>query len=153
MEINVRPMTLDHVDKVWEIEKSCFATPWSKQSLVKELKTNALASYYVAFMNGELAGYAGMWKIVDEGHITNVAVLPKMQGLGVGSALIAQLIEDGTRSKLRALTLEVRVGNHVARSLYEKYGFKISGIRKEYYADTREDGYLMWKELEEITEF
>ncbi|NLL70787.1 MAG: ribosomal protein S18-alanine N-acetyltransferase [Epulopiscium sp.] len=146
-EIQIETMKRSHVSQVWEIEKQCFATPWSKQALIKELQVNRLALYFVAIYNDIVAGYAGMWKIVDEGHITNIAVLPQLQGQGIGSALLERLIEAGKISQLQALTLEVRVGNQKARSLYEKYGFRIMGIRKEYYQDNREDGYIMWKSL------
>ncbi|NLP46372.1 MAG: ribosomal protein S18-alanine N-acetyltransferase [Epulopiscium sp.] len=146
-EIIITSMKKNHISQVWEIEKQCFTIPWSKQSLTKEIQDNDFAIYFVAIYDQIVSGYAGLWKIVDEGHITNIAVLPKVQGKGIGSKLIETLIQEGKKIGLRALTLEVRVSNNKARSLYEKYGFRIMGIRKEYYQDTREDGYIMWRDL------
>ena len=92
--------------------------------------------------------YAGLWTIMDEGHITNIAVDPSYRRMGIGSRLMESVIEIAQRSKLRGLTLEVRVSNTEAISMYKRFGFKIEGLRKNYYSDTHEDAFIMWYYLD-----
>lgn len=88
-----------------------------------------------------------MWIIVDEGHITNIAVDPAFRNQGAGKAILTALLDEAERRKLAAVTLEVRKSNHIALNLYKKFGFICAGIRKEYYHDTKEDAIIMWKYL------
>jgi ribosomal-protein-alanine N-acetyltransferase len=138
-------MTLDHLDEVHAIEKRSFSTPWSRKSIREEI-TRENAYYFTALDNesGAVAGYAGMWHIVNEGHINNVAVDEPYRKRGVGSLLMDALFETGRRLEMMGITLEVRVGNRAAMALYHKYGFKAEGFRKNYYADTKEDAVIMW---------
>ena len=108
-----------------------------------------MAIYYVAVEDGKILGYAGMWHVVVEGHITNVGVLEEARCKGIGSMLMEKLIEIGVEKKMYGITLEVRMGNAPAQALYHKYGFKAEGIRKNYYPDTKEDAIIMWKYFEE----
>lgn len=142
-------MTKNDIDSVYKIEEDCFADPWSKDSIRKELK-NDLARYLVAELNGYVVGYVGIWIVVDEGHITNVAVHSKYRGMKIGDKLIKEIVELCKKNKLVAMTLEVRVSNIIAQNLYKKYGFKMSGIRKEYYSDNKEDAIIMWNQLNEV---
>ena len=117
--------------------------------LRQELKNN-LARYIVAEIDGKVVGYVGVWFVLDEGHITNVAVHSDYRGKKIGDKLIKELVELCKENNMSAITLEVRVSNIVAQNLYKKYGFKIGGIRKEYYSDNKEDAMIMWSQLKEV---
>ena len=147
--IVIRPMTKDDVDDVYKVEEDCFVDPWSKESIRKELK-NDLARYLVAEIDGEIVGYVGVWFVVDEGHITNVAVHSNYRGKKIGDKLVKEMVELCRQSNIVAMTLEVRVSNIVAQNLYKKYGFKMGGIRKEYYSDNKEDAIIIWNQLKEV---
>jgi ribosomal-protein-alanine N-acetyltransferase len=103
-------------------------------------------------VNGQVAGYCGFWLILDEAHITNIAVHPEFRGKGYGKRLLQYVMERARRLGALKMTLEVRVSNHVAQSLYEKMGFVRSGVRKGYYTDNKEDALIMWVTLNEQTE-
>ena len=137
-------MTEEDVSAVAELEKKCFAVPWSEKSFHDEMK-NKLAVYFVAKSDGRCIGYAGFWNVSGEGGITNVAVLPEYRRQGIGSMLIAQMIKTAMQLKLDLLTLEVRKSNIAAQGLYKKYGFDIIGERKRYYSDNGEDAWIMTK--------
>ena len=147
--IIIRPMTIDDVDEVYTVEEDCFVDPWSKDSIRKELKNN-LARYLVAQLDNKIVGYVGVWFVVDEGHITNVAVHSDYRGKKIGDRLVKEMVELCKENKLVAMTLEVRTSNTVAQNLYRKYGFKMGGIRKEYYSDNKEDAIIMWNQLKEV---
>ncbi|MCK9444135.1 MAG: ribosomal protein S18-alanine N-acetyltransferase [Tissierellaceae bacterium] len=145
MEIAIRRMEERDLDRIMEIEEDAFTTPWPKNSFLLEITSNQLARYIVAELDGVVVGYGGIWIIIDEGHITNIAVESKYRGLGVGKKLVEGLIDICRSSNIKAMTLEVRRTNVSAQNLYRKYGFKDSGIRPNYYAD--EDALIMWKEI------
>ncbi|MBQ1229010.1 MAG: ribosomal protein S18-alanine N-acetyltransferase [Firmicutes bacterium] len=128
-----------------ELEKQCFATPWSYESLKYDIVENNRALYLVAEIEGEIVGYVGIWKIVDEGHITNVAVSPAHRRKHIASALLETLFRVTERAGVVQHTLEVRAGNEGAIKLYEGFGFKEAGLRKGYYEDNGEDAIIMWR--------
>lgn len=128
-----------------ELEKQCFATPWSYESLKYDIVENNRALYLVAEIEGEIVGYVGIWKIVDEGHITNVAVSPSHRRKHIASALLETLFRVTERAGVVQHTLEVRAGNEGAIKLYEGFGFKEAGLRKGYYEDNGEDAIIMWR--------
>ncbi|MDR2939712.1 MAG: ribosomal protein S18-alanine N-acetyltransferase [Clostridiales bacterium] len=139
-------MALNHLEDVHAIEQESFSVPWSKKELQSELTNNRLAVYLVALNeNSDVMGYAGMWHVVNEGHITNIAVKREFRGQGVGSRLLESIIEIAGQKEMIGITLEVRISNMKAQSLYTKYGFKPEGFRKRYYSDTNEDAIIMWK--------
>jgi len=142
--ITITDMTLAHLDTVYEIETNAFSIPWSKNELRKEITQNKHAVYKVALIEDKIVGYAGLWHVVNEGHITNIAVDTDFRQMGVGSKLIEALIAFAQEKEMIGLTLEVRIGNTAAQKLYTKYRFKPEGIRKRYYADTGEDAVIMW---------
>lgn len=142
----IRKMKIKDLDKVLEIEKLCFPTPWSRTSFLGELRDNKFAYYIVAEKDDELIGYGGMWVIINEAHVTNVAVKPGWRGKGVGKFIMLELMKRAKLMGCNSMTLEVRTSNIVAQKLYAKLGFKLRGIRKGYYIDTGEDAYIMWKE-------
>ncbi|HZJ58157.1 MAG TPA: ribosomal protein S18-alanine N-acetyltransferase [Clostridia bacterium] len=131
---------------VLNIEKICFSTPWSYEAFRAELEGNHCARYVVAEQESMVKGYGGMWVILDEAHITNVAVHPHYRGIGIGEAIMRGLIDTAANLKLGSMTLEVRVSNTIAQNLYKKLGFAGVGIRKGYYTDDGEDALIMWKE-------
>lgn len=143
--IKIIPMKEEHIDKVFDIEQNSFNTPWSKDSFKKEINENSLAHYIVAENNNNIVGYGGMWVIVDEGHITNIAVHPDFRHKGIGKTIVSSLVKEAVNRKLTGLTLEVRKSNVEALNLYRKFGFAGEGIRIKYYHDTGEDAIIMWK--------
>lgn len=142
----VTEMRLADLDQVVEIEKLCYQTPWSRQAFVSELVTNEYAHYIVCRLSGKIVGYAGMWVILDEAHVTNIAVHPDYRGRGLGRLLLKELIERAKCRGATKMTLEVRKSNTVAQNLYYSFGFEARGIRKGYYSDTNEDAIIMWKD-------
>ncbi|MBQ7103117.1 MAG: ribosomal protein S18-alanine N-acetyltransferase [Anaerotignum sp.] len=147
--IEIVPMTEEHLDGVTALEEATFSIPWPRSEFEREIKENNMAIYYVAVEDGRVIGYAGMWHVVVEGHITNVGVLEEARCRGVGSMLMEKLIEIAVEKQMFGMTLEVRMGNAPAQALYHKYGFKAEGIRKNYYPDTKEDAIIMWKYFSE----
>ena len=135
-------MTEADVDGMHAIEEATFATPWSRKSIEAEL-TNGCARYLVARAEGEVVGYAGMWLVIDEAHITNVAVRADMRGQGLGRRLMGRLIQLAADSGMIWMTLEVRRSNKAAQNLYRSFGFIDVGYRKRYYEDNQEDALLM----------
>lgn len=133
------------ITAIEKLEKQCFTTPWSYESLRYDIVENNRALYLVAEIEGEICGYAGIWKIVDEGHITNVAVAPAHRRKHIASALLESLFRVTERAGIVRHTLEVRAGNEGAIRLYESFGFKADGIRKGYYEDNGEDALIMWR--------
>lgn len=144
--MQIELMNKSHIDGIMEIEKDSFAIPWSRASVEKELSNN-LAIYVVAMDKEKVIGYGGMWHIVNEGHITNIAVHKDFRRKGIGNAIVKKLIEIAEEKEMIGLTLEVRKSNISALELYKKNGFKLEGIRPEYYEDNKEDAYIMWKYL------
>ncbi len=137
----------EHIDDLVVVENLSFRIPWSRQSLIDELVNNNMAVYYSALSDRKAIGYAGMWQVLDEGHITNIAVHPEFRKSGVGSLLLNELLKEAKLRGIRALTLEVRKSNEGAKALYRKYGFEEGGFRKAYYADNHEDAIIMWKSI------
>ena len=135
-------MTAADVDGMHQVEQATFAVPWSRASIEAEL-TNPCARYLVARENGEVIGYAGMWLVIDEGHVTNVAVRADKRGQGLGKELMKRLIQLAADSGMIWMTLEVRHSNKVAQNLYHTFGFVDVGYRKRYYEDNQEDALLM----------
>lgn len=144
--IEVVEMTREHLDEVMDIELECFPIPWSRKSMEDELDRK-IAYYYVGLVDGKVAGYGGLWHVVTEGHITNIAVSSKYRRMGVGDAIVSKIMELAEEKDMLGVTLEVRVSNEAAISLYKKHEFKMEGLRKEYYEDNKEDAYIMWKYL------
>ena len=138
-----RPMQKADVSRVAELERICFRSPWSEQSLAGELK-NRIAHYRVGILQESIQAYAGMWVLYDEAHITNVAVAPEYRRMGYGRALMLEMFRTAILYGAGSMTLEVREGNLGAQALYQGLGFEKSGRRKRYYTDTGEDAFIMW---------
>lgn len=144
MEVTIKPMRPYHLDEVTAIERESFPQPWSRYAFLSELESNRFAHYLVACGEEEVLGYGGIWVVLDEAHITTLAVHPGYRGLGIGTLLLESLIALARQRSVERITLEVRPSNAPAQYLYRKYGFKVRGVRKRYYID--EDALIMWKE-------
>ena len=140
--MEIIPFNKTHLDEIAALEKECFVLPWSREMFEEELKSN-LANYFIAVDNDRLVGYAGMWKILDEGHITNIAVAADHRRAGVGQALLDRLMRVADTLEISTLLLEVRASNTAAHRFYAKNGFVDVGRRKGYYSDNGEDAVLM----------
>ena len=145
-DLIVRKAEEKDVDRIAQLEIECFTTPWSREAVYQDVVENPRALYVVAEVEGLVIGYAGIWSIIDEGHITNVAVDPRFRKNHVGSAIISVLLDVTQKAGIEHHTLEVRRSNEAAIRLYEKYGFVVNGERKGYYEDTGEDALIMWRE-------
>lgn len=143
--IKIVPMQEEHIDGVLAVEEATFSIPWTRKDFEREVKENAMAIYFVAMDGEKVVGYAGMWHVVTEGHITNVGVLQEYRRQGIGALLMENLERVALEREMIGITLEVRINNEPAQRLYYKYGFRAEGIRKNYYADTHEDAIIMWK--------
>ena len=147
LQIYISKMSQEDIEQVVAIEAEAYGQHhWSKSSFYDEMQNN-LAKYYVAKTStGELVGYAGTWHIIDEGHITTIAVKKEHLRKHIGEAIIVKILEDCFVAGIKYLTLEVRVSNNPAIALYTKYGFNSLGTRKGYYQDNNEDALIMWTE-------
>jgi ribosomal-protein-alanine N-acetyltransferase len=139
-------MTLEDIDAVQEVERSSFPVPWPANAFRHELTQNRNARYIVARSGAEIVGYAGLWLMVDEAHITTFAVHPDHRRRHIGERLLQRLFEIAVAMEAEWLTLEVRATNLAAQKLYEKYGFRRAGVRRRYYSDNNEDALIMWTE-------
>jgi ribosomal-protein-alanine N-acetyltransferase len=136
-------MSIDDLADVQAIERASFSTPWPAHAYRQELESNRLAHYVVAVLAGAIVGYAGIWLMVDEAHVTTFAVHPRYRRRGIGERLLLALLDLSLARHAREATLEVRLTNMPARRLYEKYGFRPVGIRPRYYSDNQEDALIM----------
>ena len=143
-QFTIKPMRLEDIGSVLEIEQMSFPTPWPRDAYYHELRENRLACYLVAREFHRIVGYAGMWVILDEAHVTTIAVDPVHRRRRFGERILVALIDEAMKRGARWVTLEVRKSNLGAQTLYRKYGFKDIGIRKAYYSDNREDAIVMW---------
>ena len=139
-----RFMRQKDIEQVLEVEHASFTLPWSREAFSNELRNNKFAVYLVLEHNGRVIGYCGVWIVIDEAHVTNVALLPEYRGKKLGEAMMRKLISLAREMGAKSMTLEVRVTNHIAQSLYRKMGFQNGGIRKNYYSDNQEDALVMW---------
>ena len=145
-EVRIRDMYLTDLDRIVEIEARSFPTAWSRNAFQSELVENTFATYLVLDFHGTVVAYGGMWIILDEAHVTNVAVHPDFRGHHLGEAMMVGLMGRGKQLGACRMTLEVRRGNAVAINLYQKLGFVQLGVRRGYYTDTREDALIMWRD-------
>ena len=144
--IVIDDMTLDDIDAVQDVERSSFPVPWPANAFRHELTQNRNARYVIARLGDRVVGYAGIWLMVDEAHITTFAVHPDFRRRRVGERMLQRLFEIAAAMNAEWLTLEVRASNLPAQRLYEKYGFRRAGVRRRYYSDNNEDALIMWTE-------
>lgn len=143
--ILIKEMSSEHIGQVAELEGLCFADPWSEKSIASELE-NPLAKWLVALDGERVVGYVGSQTVMDETDMMNLAVHADHRRQGIGESLIQALVILLKENGSRQLTLEVRSSNHAARELYGKMGFTQAGLRRNYYANPKEDALILRKE-------
>jgi len=142
--MKIRRMREEDVEKVAALEAQIFTKPWSYKSFMDSLcLPNAI--YVVALKNEEVLGYCGLYCILNEASITNVAVKEDVRNMGIGYGMMKELLYEAKHKGMEAATLEVRKSNEAAIHLYEQLGFENSGIRKDFYSEPKEDAVIMWK--------
>jgi len=139
----VDAMRLEDVPAVHEIEQLSFRTPWPTHAFEQELRGNRLARYVVARAGDIVVGFAGVWLMVDDAHVTTFGVHPDWRRQGIGRHLLLNLYELSVALGARQMTLEVRVSNGPAQALYRSFGFEFVGRRPHYYTDDGEDALVM----------
>ncbi len=147
-KLKIRKMKIDDLEKVLEIEKKSFPNPWSKNAFLYEIESDV--SYpWIIELDDRIVGYSIHWLILDEAHLSNIAIDPIFRRRGIGKFLLEKVIESVKKMGAKFLTLEVRVSNTNAITLYTKMNFKVVGIRKNYYTNPVEDAFIMMKNLNE----
>lgn len=142
VEVKIERMRFTHLRQVAEIERRSFSNVWPFGAFFSEL-FNRRAYYLVALINDKVVGFAGMWVVGGEAHITTIAVDPDWRGRKIGERLFLNLLKEARRRGAEYAILEVRVSNTIAQNLYHKYNFKIAYTRKAYYSDNQEDAFVM----------
>lgn len=143
-EVTFRQMEEGDIEKIAGIEQKCFAVPWSA-GMIRDDYKNGLTYYIMCCKGGRVIGYGGMWHVINEGHITNIAITPEEQGKGYGGRLMDEMISLAIEKEMIGITLEVRKSNSKAIEMYEKKGFKRVGERPGYYENNKEAAVIMWK--------
>jgi [ribosomal protein S18]-alanine N-acetyltransferase len=144
LEVRITPMRRRHLRGVLRIEQQVYPRPWTFGLFLGEVSQRASRVYLVARVGSEVVGYAGMFRAVDDGHITTIAVDPPWQRRGIATRLLLALARAAVDRGCRNLTLEVRMSNSGAQALYQRFGFVPAGVRKGYYPETGEDALVMW---------
>lgn len=149
-QVKIVPMAAEHLDRLEQLERMCFSRPWSKKMLAEELD-NQCAAFLVAVEpeTEKAVGYAGLLVVADEGYITNVAVDPSCRRQGVAAQLLQVFDNFAKGNHLAFLTLEVRPSNAAAIALYEGFGFREVGRRRNYYDLPKEDALILTKHYTE----
>jgi ribosomal-protein-alanine N-acetyltransferase len=147
MDIVIEPLTSpEEVDLILAVERASFTSPWTREMYLAELKNPEVSFFFLARSDGEVVGFCSCWRVLDELHINNLAVLPERRREGIGAALLAHVLQEGVTSGAQRATLEVRRSNQAARRLYERFGFVVAGVRRGYYASPPEDALVLWRE-------
>ena len=144
LDVHLTPMRRRHLRTVLRIETEVYPRPWTMNLFVSELGMRSSRSYYVAKVGPTVVGYSGLMLIVEDAHVTTIAVDPAWQRHQIGTRLLLNIARDARDRGARHLTLEVRVSNEPAQNMYRTFGFRPAGIRKGYYAETNEDALVMW---------
>ena len=141
--LEIREFNINDIEELYEVELTSFTDPWSKESFKDELN-NEIAHYLVGSINNKVVAYIGAWFILDEAHITNVAVKSDFRRQKIAKQLITAFIVLAKKHQITSITLQERASNIPAQSLYQQFGFEKQGLRKRYYADNNEDAIMMW---------
>jgi [ribosomal protein S18]-alanine N-acetyltransferase len=144
LHVQIVPMRRRHLRAVLRIEAQVYPRPWSLGLFMSELALRANRVYLVARVGATVVGYAGLMLTGAEGHVTTIAVEPAWHRSKVGTRLLVALVRAGIERGVSSLTLEVRMGNAAAQSMYRSFGFSPAGVRKNYYLETNEDALVMW---------
>jgi ribosomal-protein-alanine N-acetyltransferase len=142
--LEIMPMQLDDIPAVLQIEALSFPAAWPPNAFVNELRDNKLAYYFVGRLDGRIVAYGGIWVILEDSHVTTIAVHPDVRGQRLGEELLVHLLDEAIDRGASWVTLEVRETNDVAQRLYRKYGFTVVSTRRGYYSDNNESALVMW---------
>jgi ribosomal-protein-alanine N-acetyltransferase len=144
----IEPITSpDEIDEVLAIEQAAFTNPWTRAMYLAELENKGVSFCYVARrVDSAAVGFCSFWRVLDELHINNLAVLPEFRRAGVATRLLTRVMQEGAALGARRATLEVRRSNEAARLLYERFGFTVAGVRRAYYTKPVEDALVLWRE-------
>ena len=147
----IHSLTHDDIDDVLAIEEAAFTNPWTRAMYLAELENTGVSYCFLARNERrEAVGFCSFWRVLDELHINNLAVMPNLRRIGIGSALLAFVLKKGVELGARRATLEVRRSNEAARLLYERAGFAVAGVRAGYYSKPVEDALVLWRD--DVTE-
>ena len=144
LEVRIAPMRRRHLRGVLRIEQQVYPRPWTLPLFMSELALRTTRVYLVAKVGPAVVGYAGLMLVGEDGHVTTIAVDPAWHRRGIGARLLVTLSRAGVALGCRGLTLEVRMSNHGAQAMYQRFGYAPAGVRKGYYAETNEDALVMW---------
>ena len=146
--LTIEPVkTIEQIDAVLAIEEASFTNPWTREMYLAELANPGVSFCFLAHdAAGRPIGFCSFWRVLDELHVNNLAVVPDQRRTGVASALLAFVLDEGARLGARRATLEVRAGNTGARRLYERLGFYVAGTRRNYYTNPVEDALILWRD-------
>ncbi|MFM6039619.1 MAG: ribosomal protein S18-alanine N-acetyltransferase [Sphaerospermopsis kisseleviana] len=146
LDLKIQSLTSENLSELLELDKACFDGLWTMEGYRRELESpnSHFLGLFAPFSSCGLLGMGCFWSILEEAHITILAVHPEYQGQGLGQALLYALLKTASDRGLERATLEVRVSNEKAISLYEKFGFKTAGKRPRYYQDNNEDALILW---------
>jgi ribosomal-protein-alanine N-acetyltransferase len=142
--MSIVPMSTSDVAAVTRIERASFSTVWPSDAFFNELNTNKLAHYFVGRIDDRIVAYGGIWVILEDSHVTTLAVDPAYRGKRLGEIMLLRLIDEALERGAAWMTLEVRESNAVAQRLYRKYGFTTVTMRRGYYSDDNESALVMW---------
>lgn len=142
--LDISPMGIDDIGDVLRVEALCFSTTWPRNAFHNELTENKLAHYFIGRNEQGIIAYGGLWVILEDAHITTVAVNPAFQRRGFGERMLVRLLDEAIARGASWITLEVRESNHAAQALYKKYGFAVVNTRRGYYSDNDENALVMW---------
>jgi len=143
VQIEIVAMDHDHIDEVIDIDVEVYPKAWSRRLWHREL-ADPTRTHLVASDAGVIIGHGGIMHVLDEVHLTTVAVAPDRQGSGLATRLILALLDSATAAGSTAITLEVRAANRRAQRLYSRFGFVPSGVRRGYYSDPADDAIIFW---------
>jgi ribosomal-protein-alanine N-acetyltransferase len=137
----------EQIDDVIAVEEASFTNPWTREMYLSELENRGVSFCYMARDGeGRIVGFCSFWRVLDELHVNNLAVLPNVRRAGVASALLSRVLREGAALGATRATLEVRRSNDAARLLYERFGFFVAGVRRGYYTNPVEDALILWKD-------
>jgi ribosomal-protein-alanine N-acetyltransferase len=142
--LEIARMVADDIPVVLAIELRSFQSAWPTNAFANELRDNKLAHYFVGRLDGEIVAYGGIWVILEDSHVTTIAVHPDQRGKRLGEEMLVHLLDEAIERGASWITLEVRETNDVAQKLYRKYGFTVVSTRRGYYSDNNESALVMW---------
>jgi ribosomal-protein-alanine N-acetyltransferase len=163
MAWRIEPLTSpDEIDAVLAVEQTSFSNPWTRDMYLAELANEGMSFVFVARVarvarvaadaggpgepGDDVVGFVAFWRVFDELHLNNLAVVPEMRRQGLATALLHRVLSEGERLGATRTTLEVRRSNGVALKLYERFGFSVAGVRRAYYTHPEEDALILWRE-------